>query len=446
MLTASVGISASPRWLACCAMGSEFWTGGRTGTLSRKDQAELWALAKVNDEYSLGIKQWQMAKKVTKVGGGHPSQKAVSDLLKAIATDTDWYPGKNIDEQPKGGRPPSFTPQMKQACANAGMALKREGWEPTAQAVIERCPTAAINPKTGFAFADQRFHDVFRTKCFDEGAEQPWGHMVPYHKTALSEDAEKFRFRWAREQEQIGRSEGWFFQQVVSVDPCNTVLSDSHRTGFDEGQASYGKGPRWMSADKRLASRNLRASPYATKQARKGDMRAWWFVVLARGKVGVVFMPKGWRQSGPGVAQFVEQLEDKLREMLGPAERLPRTICSDRGPGLYQNGSGYIVEAYRKAANEAGFHTLAGNDASTQPPDMADFWPHETAVSWIRAFMKKHPLKKGVGLDQMEKDFQATMKEAVRHVNTNYNVDGLCRSFPTRFSELVAAKGGRLKR
>ena len=77
---------------------------------------------------------------------------------------------------------------------------------------------------------------------------------------------------------------------------------------------------------------------------------------------------------------------------------------------------------------------------------MADFWPHETAVSWIRAFMRKHPLAKGVGLEQMEKDFQATMKEAVRHVYTNYNVDGLCRSFPTRISELIAAEGGRLKR
>ena len=98
-----------------------------------------------------------------------------------------------------------------------------------------------------------------------------------------------------------------------------------------------------------------------------------------------------------------------------------------------------------KAASSAGFHTLAGNDASSQPPDMADFWPHETAVGWLRAYMKKQPLTKGVGLVQMEKDFQNTMKEAVRHVNTNHNVDGLCRDFPTRVSELIAAKGGRLK-
>ena len=426
-------------------MGSEFWTGGRTGTLSRKAQAELWALAKVNEQYSLGMKQWQMAQEVTKVGGGHPSQKAVSDLLKAIAVDPDWYPGKNIDEHPRTGRPADFTPQMKQACANAAMAVKREGWEPTAQAVVERCPTAAINPSTGFPFTDKLFHDVFRTRCFDDGAQEPWGHVVPYHKTALSEDAEKLRLSWARAQERLGRTEGWFFQHVVYVDPCNTVLSNSHLAGFDEDQASYGKGPRWMSADKRLSSRNLRASPYATKQSRKGDTRAWWFIVLARGKVGVVFMPKGWRQTGAGIAQFVDQLEDKLREMLGPDARLPRTICSDRGPGFYQNGSGYIVEAYRKAAHSAGFHTFAGNDASSQPPDMADFWPHETAVGWLRAYMKKQPLTKGVGLVQMEKDFQNTMKEAVRHVNTNHNVDGLCRDFPTRVSELIAAKGGRLK-
>ena len=174
-------------------------------------------------------------------------------------------------------------------------------------------------------------------------------------------------------------------------------------------------------------------------------MRAWWFIVLARGKVGVVFMPRSWRQTGAGVAQFVESLEDKLREMVGPDERLPRTICSDRGPGLYQNGSGYIVEQYRKAVHRAGFHTFAGDDASNQPPDMADFWPHETAVSWIRAQMKKTPLEKGVGLEQMQKDFQANMKEAVRHINENHDVDGLCRSFPSRVAELKAAKGGRIK-
>ena len=87
-----------------------------------------------------------------------------------------------------------------------------------------------------------------------------------------------------------------------------------------------GKGPRWMSADKRLGSRNLRASPYATKQSRKGDMRAWWFIVLARGEVGVVFVPKGWRQTGVGIAQFVDQLEDKLR-------KAPTTVINhSRGP------------------------------------------------------------------------------------------------------------------
>ena len=193
------------------------------------------------------------------MGGGTPSQNAVSDLLKTIAADSDWYPGKNIDEQPKGGRPTEFTPQMQQACANAAMALKRYG-----------------------------------------------GHVIPYHKTALSDEAHRFRLKWACAQERLGRTDGWFFQHVVFVDPCNTVLSDSHKTGFDENQSTYGKGPRWMSKDKRMSSRNLRASPYATKQARKGDMRAWWFIVLARGKVGVVFMPRSWRQTDVGIAQFAE--------------------------------------------------------------------------------------------------------------------------------------------
>ena len=79
---------------------------------------------------------------------------------------------------------------------------------------------------------------------------------------------------------------GWFPQHVVFNDPCSTVLSDSLQAGFDENQASYGKGRRWLSPDQQKSSRNLRASPYATKQTRYGDVKAWWFIVLARGKVG----------------------------------------------------------------------------------------------------------------------------------------------------------------
>ena len=77
-------------------------------------------------------------------------------------------------------------------------------------------------------------------------------------------------------------------------------------------------------------------------------------------------------------------------------------------------------------------------------PDLADFWPHETTVSWIRSYMKKNPLEKGVGIDAMQQQFKATMRDCVRHINSEYNVDDLCSSFPRRPLALKAASGGRL--
>ena len=144
------------------------------------------------------------------------------------------------------------------------------------------------------------------------------------------------------------------------------------------------------------------------------------------------------------MAEFVAQLTPKLRQMLGSDARLPRILCSDRGPGLYHASTGHIVAQYRNALQRHGFRTYAGEDASQQPADMADVWPHETAVAWIRGYMKKRPLKKGVGLPQMQKDFAAQMAACVRHINAEYEVDDLCSSFPERLAELRKAKGERL--
>ena len=71
-------------------------------------------------------------------------------------------------------------------------------------------------------------------------------------------------------------------------------MSANAKGAFDEKQAAYGKGRRWMSEDSRVYSRNMRASPYATKQKRWGDKRLWYFMVLARGRVHFEFMPDDW--------------------------------------------------------------------------------------------------------------------------------------------------------
>ena len=86
---------------------------------------------------------------------------------------------------------------------------------------------------------------------------------------------------------------------------------------------------------------------------------------------------------------------------------------------------------------EHGFRPLAGDDASTQPPDIPDVFLHQTAVARARNCFRKHPLSRGGGIDAMRAQFKALLRECAAQINRNYNVDELCRSFPGRLAELA---------
>ena len=48
-------------------------------------------------------------------------------------------------------------------------------------------------------------------------------------------------------------------------------------------------------------------------------------------------------------------------------------------------------------------------------------------------------------MPQMERDFISSMDAAMKYINENYDVDGLCYSFPKRLADLKKSKGERLK-
>ena len=48
----------------------EFWTSGRKGNLSRKSQAQVWALTHVSELRGLQLTQGEIAGAVMKIGGG----------------------------------------------------------------------------------------------------------------------------------------------------------------------------------------------------------------------------------------------------------------------------------------------------------------------------------------------------------------------------------------
>ena len=412
--------------------------------MSPWSQALVVALLKVSSSKKLNLSYAEIAKHVTKVGGGHPSKQAIAALHCCIKKDKRWHPGKVKPDAQKRGPKNKFSKAKKQIVANSAMALKRVGVEPTVANVVARCPRAATNPATGEAFTSPTITKVFKTMCYDVKPSAPWACQSPLQKTALPQPLIDQRFAWAKAIQELGRSPTWYFNNCIWMDPCNTVIPAAKRTVFDQQQAAMGRHKRWISSDARQYSRNLKAAPYAGKQKQWADKRVWWFVVLTRGQVFLKMMPTDWEQTGHGMAEFIEDLQVLLKGGLTENKKLPKVIVTDRGPGLYQASSGTIVAAYKEALLENGFRPFAGDEAKWQPPDLPDVLLHETVVAWVRAFFKKHPFKTVSNVRENQKLFAKLLKQCEAHINANYEVSSLCRAFPRRIAELIASRGDRL--
>ena len=85
-----------------------------------------------------------------------------------------------------------------------------------------------------------------------------------------------------------------------------------------------------------------------------------------------------------------------------------------------------------------------GHDASQQPPDAPDVLLHETVAGWIKKYLQKEKFNRTDGLEQGLERLKQAMADCKRHINQEYDVEGLCRSFPGRLQELVDATGQRL--
>ena len=124
--------------------------------------------------------------------------------------------------------------------------------------------------------------------------------------------------------------------------------------------------------------------------------------------------------------------------------RLPRTIFTDRGTGLYSS-RGTAVRAYSAAVEAAGFKLFWGDDASQQSPDMPDLLLHETAVAWFRRKLSK---QRPVCSPWEETQAQWTVRaqQVVALVNENYKVARLCSQLPRRLRACTDTDGERLRK
>jgi hypothetical protein len=166
---------------------------------------------------------------------------------------------------------------------------------------------------------------------------------------------------------------------------------------------------------------------------------------VTRGKVILRTMPVDWQQTGAGMAELINDLPTVLRKRFPKEKCMPKTIFSDRGPGFYQASAGTIVAACKEALVANAFKPWAGYESKWQPPDMPDIMPHETAVAWVRKFMRGHPFKATKKVEENVKFFKDLLAQCEKHINQNYDVTSLYNCFPRRIKALIDAKGDRLR-
>ena len=83
-----------------------------------------------------------------------------------------------------------------------------------------------------------------------------------------------------------------------------------------------------------------------------------------------------------------------------------------------------------------------GDNASVQPGHVQEILLHETAVSWIRLRLEKTAPGKP-WLDTTGQ-YASRLRRVVDDINTNLDVEGLCKGFPKRLDLVIEAKGGRI--
>ena len=239
------------------------WLSGDAGKLSPLETLKAWALKRVylDEGYSEKGICVKIAHKVQKVGGGSPGPDAVRKLLLKIGADREWYPGKLMGH--KRGRKPALSPLARAAIKRCAEAMKANDLEPTYPLVVARCPQAVRNPETGEPVDKQAVYDIFRTSCFDPGAQAPWDHCPRVQKTALSEEVMAKRKAWAvHMRDDVSHSERWYYQHVMWTDICHSLLPRTVAKAKEQALARKGK-KAWLSKDKQLYARNLKGNQQA---------------------------------------------------------------------------------------------------------------------------------------------------------------------------------------
>ena len=363
----------------------DLWKDGKEGCLSPLEQCRAWALREVYREDEVPEKKLytQVAAKLTKIGGGHPTPRAVLKLFGRVDNDGDWYPGK---VQEGRGRKQVLTGLAKGVIKRSAEAMSRRGGEPTYKAMCGTCPEAVKNPDTSQPVGKKRVYDVFRKHCKDDGSDMPWENKSKLQMSALPDYIIAHRKRFLRYMLGLPHSDEWYYKNIIWMDLCSDIIPTSENIAAKQTLARKG-GKGWMSPDCREYSRNLKGDKTPIKQNSGGTYRIWWMPVLARGKLHIeVFNAEFPGENGAGAAFAAEKLRPILNVRFGWQPSKPKIVFTDKSKCFYHGTTGKIRDGWKDAIKKAGLKTFFGDDATEQPGTLGDFLLHETAVAWVLFF------------------------------------------------------------
>ena len=139
------------------------------------------------------------------------------------------------------------------------------------------------------------------------------------------------------------------------------------------------------------------------------------------------------------------QLVAKVRSVLNirfQGRTQPTTFFTDKGCGFF-HVNGKITDDYKQALEDhklKAYYPLK----SDQPGNLQEVLFHETVVSWVRAreavTLPKEPWK------ETPEEFAARFRDICRYINQEYDVNGVCKSFPRRVQMVVDAEGDRINK
>ena len=413
-------------------------------------QAPPELLGKSNDAF--------IAERLTLVGGGHPSQRAVRAAV-VRCRSSSYYPGQ--PRRDGAGRPAVFTEHQKDEVARVAMNMSRgkRPMQPSPARVRTVLPKLIVNPDTDKRMSDWSIREIFKTRCYDEDENDPWDWLPAGAQSFLTPTDIEKRMRCGKHIVANFPAGSWV--NHVAIDPCSTMLPRADWRLLEMQVAAMGK-MRWRSSRTIRKGTNARAAATALKQS-GSCLQVHWTPVFARGRIYIHVcdpvptgddVPKKLNDSaalGLFVSRMLPGILSEMKVRHGRSS-VPRAVVHGKASYMVNSAGELLHPVFCAALKEAGMTSWTGPPGSSTAwlcGKFSDVYLHETAISHIRRLLADRFVCDRV--DETFSQFRTRMRKVEDFMNSeDFHADhggaglpGLAKDLLSR-CRIVAVDGHRL--